>query len=367
MHSILISSLCFLCTSLAGTSLLAQSNTIPKGWDQKEGNSESWAGFRFAPARVQSFIKLASLPFTSKTIRGLKIRRDGLRTTRFQAHSNPISITLSAKAAPETFRFPSAVSFDRNLGQDQSLVLTKKNIHFPRLALPRTPPAPFSVDLPFAKPFTLNKPTGLIIDIKVYATATQNSYWMADAQGQRIFTSPFGRRQSLGVGCPRDFYSYSTMVYPGSGPLQTYGFSRTTKVRIGMVWFGSSTTQWGSTKLPYQIPSTTCSVYNDAFIVKATLTDPKHAGRMEVDWGTFLPWERIAGLKFPFQMAVWDPGFNRVEFRLSRGNILTVGNGFPKTVETFELYNYQSSFRKVDPDTAKPYFYRYASTIFQAY
>ena len=335
--------------------------------DKKEGNSESWAGFRFAPARVQSFFKLSALPFQGKTIKGLKIRRDGMRTTTFQAHSNPITLTLSAKAPIETFRFPSVASFNKNLGKDATQVLTKKVILFPRLVRPQTPPAPFSVDLPFAKPFTLSQATGLIVDMKVYASATQSSYWMADAEGQRIFSSPFGQRKSLGVGCPRDFYSYATLVYPGSGPLKTYGFSRTTKVRVGMVWFGSSTSRWGTTPLPYTIPSTTCSVYNDAFIVKATLTDPKKAGRMEVDWGTFLPWERIAGLKFPFQMAVWDPDFNRVEFRLSRGNVFTVGRGFPKTLQAFELYNYQSTFRKVDPDQAKPYFYRYTATIFQAY
>jgi hypothetical protein len=367
MNQLWISSLCVLCTAFTGPSLLAQSSTIPKGLDKKEGNTESWAGFRFAPARIQSFIKLGTLPFTKKVLRGLKVRRDGMRTTTFQSHSNPISITLSAKAPLTAFRFPNVESFHNNLGKDATQVLNKKLVHFPSLSRPRTPPALFNVDLPFNKPFPLLQPTGLIIDLKVYSSATQSSYWMADAEGQRISTSPFGHRKSLGVGCPRDFYSYATLVYPGSGPLKTYGFSRTTKVRIGMIWFGSSTSHWGTTPLPYTIPSTTCSVYNDAFIVKATLTNPKLAGRMEVNWGTFLPWERIAGLKFPFQMAVWDPGFNRVDFRLSRGNVLTVGNGFPKTLQAFEIYNYQSSNRKVDPDTAKPYFYRYATTIFQAY
>ncbi|GEM_PF-1496347 len=349
-------------------SLSAQSNTVPKGFDKKEAGWFHWPSFRYAPARVQYLYNKSVLPWTgSKKITGLKVRPDMSVPKSFTGHSYQIEIMISTKGV-RTTPFPNVSSFKANHGSDKKVVLKKTTINFPRFQPSAAKPAPFILDFVFDTPFVAAA-DGLVVDIKAYASKYQDNLWHTDAELISNVSSPFGSVTSFGTGCPSNFQVFGTKVFPGSGPLEMYGYSRVSgKKAAGIAWFGLSDKLWNGVPLPAKIGTTGCSIYTDLFVVAPRLTDGSPLGRINSVPITLPPDPKLAGLQFFFQFGVIDLAYNSAGMRFSQGGKTVIGKGYNASKVPFlALYDYSNQTVSFDPDSDVPYFIAPYGTIFQVY
>ncbi len=353
-----------LCTQSAS----AQSTmTVPRGFALTEGKASFWAIFERAPARAQFLFHGSALPWGSKqqSIKGLRLRPDGASASPFAAHAWDIEIVVSSVGARAT-PYPNLESYKTNWGTDHKIVLKRRKISFPAVTS-FTSPSKFLMTLAFDAPF-LAKGKNLCIDMKSFEVKNLTSRWRADAAVAAWTGTPFGNFSTFGKGCPSNFTCFSSLVYPGSGSLKMYAYSRIATVAPALNWVGFSKSNWGPFPLPQTIPGTSCSFYTDMAINVARVTDGTKLGRIDALPVPIPPDPKLAGLQLYFQFAVLDPKFNSVGLRMSAGGSVKIGNGYSVfNVPFLSLYDYGSGTLPFNPNGDIPYFHLPYVPIFEVY
>ncbi len=325
---------------------------VPKGFATVEGNSYHWMIGQYDYCRAQQIFSKAAMGGTPFAMKSLKLRRDGNRTTTFQAHKGLIEVYVSNRK----YDPPSHCGFgwDYNHGSDKTLVMKKRVISWGVEPKPATPPAPFKVTFPFDK-FFAYKGNAFVIewisDFTVSPPAQYSYNWVTDAQSYPTgWTAPqTSRPANIGTSCrPKgassDPANYGYFPYPGS-PFWFYSYWRINKANIPCVLFlGTDDKKWGLLNLPFDLSplgAQGCKIYVN--MVQAYVSKTDMNGRADFLLGAVPPDPGLQGQVFYNQQFAFDPGFNSLGMAATWGRKYTIGTGFTGSVPGFCFYGYKSS------------------------
>ncbi len=341
----------FVTLFLAGA-LGAQSTVVvPGGFANKEGGSYHWMVGRYAIGRAQQIYAKSAMPSTPIVIKAFKFRRDGTRTTAYEAHKYAYEVSMSNRAVDP----PSQCGFGwaGNHGADLTKVMNKKTIDWPALPKPTTPPAPFSILFALDKPFPY-KGKAFVIDFKSVPPANVTKYyyyWYTDAEyyssGWKSYSvvSPTNIGKSCRPkGATMDPANYGYYPYPGS-PLWFYSYWRINKANIpAMLFLGSSDKKWGTINLPFDLSplgAPGCNLYVD--MVMAFISKTNASGRADFKLGSIPVDPTLTGQVFYNQQFLLDSNSNSMGLVSTYGRKYTIGKGFSGTAPGFCFYGYKYS------------------------
>ena len=333
---------------LLGGAILAQSTfVVPPGYATKEGGSYHWMVGRYTLGRAQQVIPKKFLPSNPLVIKSFKMRRDGTRTTAYEAHKIDIEVYMSNNPNTDPPTGYSMV-FESNHGPDKTKVMNKKTINWPAEPKPTNPPAPFKILFPFDKPFSF-KAKALVIDwilTRNSASPKKYYYWYVDAVYHGWYSNgpKTNTPVTKGTGCPTNYSNYGYYPYVG-GRLWLYGYSRVNKKKLpGFMIIGSNDKTYGGINLPFDLTplgAPGCKLYIDVVTTFASFTDPQSStGYIFFRMGC-IPNDKIfEGAKFYCQQLVLDPSYNALGVRMSPYRIYTIGKGFSGKGDGFCFYAY---------------------------
>ncbi len=344
------------CLSLSLTFLTASvvpaqtSTTLPSGMDRIEGNDLDWATWRFTPARAVYSYKAAVFPWgnASRTLTGVKARRDGLLVTPFVQNSKSIRLYVSYDGNdPERMD----IFFDGNHGTGKSLVLgsaaAPATVNYP--ADPQPPSgstAPFSVSFPFSQPFVLPaNAKNLVFDFRAYATARADGFWYVDAVYTPAGTLDIGSLSTQGTQCPgtpdmpisnfaawpgSHFVNYVDTAVPGAPVVAWVGNPRSTPFGLG----------------------STCFLYLNPTGIRLGRADNDSRGRAKFVWNRIPNQTSFIGTSISYQFAVGKRGYPVFgALGLTRWGKYTVGAGWPSASNQGSVYTYSlNATHLFDPD-----------------
>lgn len=337
---------------LAPAAADAQTKTLPRGLENKEGNfwqAPGWSiqGNVYLPARVDYSYEARTFPWDPKRPRlivNLRARLDSVFAGPVVAHRKEVALWMSVDGFdPAT----PPMNFQRNAthGKNRRLVMTRKWINYP--ASPRSSPAPFQVVFKLTAPYLVPANSrNLIIQYNVYrADKSSNGLgWRVDSEEvQRSFD--FGRRRTVGRSCPSTIRPSTFPAWAG-GDLNTLvatGLRR----RPVIGWLGVRRVN------PIQFPGTQCFLYVDPLVVRAVVTEPNHAlGRGWFWWGR-VP-KGIVNAKVSVQYAVLQPGYPLFgSIGMSAGVEVTIGSGWQGDVPFSSIASFGQSLDPPSPDTTR--------------
>ncbi len=299
-----------------------------------EGNSALHLPGRNAPSRVQVVYRGTDLkvPAAGWKLTSFSLRRDGLKTTTFKAHTYKQTVTLSSKDVPLPC-VASTGSFASNRGSDAVTVMNGRAVSWPASATPSAPPAPFRVVFKFDKPFVLLPARNLCVEIVSESTtsSTGNYYWYADAEAFDR-SSAKGSMRSLGRGCSFSFQIRGkALPIDGEAPLDSYAYTRVYSAtpQPALLLTGSQASTWGGLKLPVDLTSIGapgCKLYVAPAFGLAGLTIGGDArGLVKFSLGILPKQTVFQGIKLYQQAVVVDPLTNALGFRFSNYIEMTLG------------------------------------------
>ena len=338
---------------LAGA-LGAQSTVVvPAGFANKEGGSDHWIVGRYENCHSQQIYAKSVMPATPITIKSFKMRRDGNRTTAYEAHKYNIEVFMSNRALDPPGGC--GMGWAQNRGPDFAQVMNKKAITWPADPQPTTPPAPFTILFPLDKPFPYKGKAFLVEFKSDFATTPPKKYyyyWYTDAEsypstGWKPYVA--GTKVNIGTSCrppgaTSDPANYGFYPYPGS-PFWKYSYWRISKAGIPAILFvGSTDKKWGSINLPFDLAplgAKGCNLYIDMVLAYASKTDA--GGRADFKMGVIPVDPGLTGQVYFIQQFAFDPSFNAMGMVSTYGRKYTVGTGFTGTAPAFTFYTYKSS------------------------
>jgi hypothetical protein len=167
----------------------------PAALAASEGNAANIYPFQMLGRYQQVHADLRGAPLR---VIGLEFRRDGLLPGSDAERRLDCEIWMS-EGSYERF----SPVLDRNHETGRQVVLARRQVDLPRLTRPTTPPAPFTVALPFDVPFAYGGVADLVWELRIHAnTGTSVPYqcdaWRADAATTDVDGSDWTRR---GTGC----------------------------------------------------------------------------------------------------------------------------------------------------------------------
>lgn len=300
---------------------------------KREGNTGFHLPAGRAPSRVLCVYRGGGiqLPPQGFTIRSIAFRRDAGRTGSFRYHSWKLSIAISSKGVPS----PSLLdptSFDRNHGSDRRLVLNAKQVQWPAIGRPPSPPGPFAVSIKLDAPFVW---TGgnLCLDFRSDPAAgtKASAYWYTDAENF-TWSAGSGARSPLGRGCPFGYQVWAKLPpLDGEAHQVFYAYTRVSAARgrPAVLALGVSDTSFGQVPLPLDLTglgAPGCKLQVGPVLQFPSLTIPGDArGTVVHDLGPLPAASGLAGGVFYAQSFVVDPGANRLGLRFSNHLKVTLG------------------------------------------
>ena len=366
MRTLLLSS----CALMLGTALTAQSsNTLPKGWDSKDGtenfgsmnNSSIWDGWRpsttYTPARVLYLYDQATFAWgaNSKAITKLSVRRDAAAPAgATAAHTKEIAIyvsTTNQRANAPDFRY------DGNHGANRRLVFRKKKVNFPATAKPGSGAAPFNIGMTFDSAFVVPpRTTTLAIEMRVYSGTVATGDWQTDSvTHSSTGWNPGSTSTALySKHCVSPSITYSSIdTWPGGTFLHIWNTrgaaGRPLVAFLGLPFAkGIPIPGTGSTTLPQ------CEWWVNPLIFTATLT--RADGSAFFGFGKLPDDSKLTGIKVYHQAALFDPKLNTAGLALTRAITETIGAGYDiKNCQISAIYaSGTSRTRRVDKKPFDP-------------
>jgi len=324
----------------AGLIPVVTPRVIPDGMARAEGSSSRHIPSRYAPNRSQHLYDAAVLKgLPTGYIRHLGLRRDGTNSSTYQAHYFPFTIQFSSTKVP-TAAQASRTSYQANFGSDLKQVISGKSVYFPATAKPTTPPAGFTVKIPFDSGFYYTAGRNLLVQFDT--TYSGDYYWYADAE--YYSTSGSSNPASIyGRGCPtgRTLAGYAPVVN-GSNNLYWYWYSGAGNSVPGLAFLGISRSVWGRTKLPLSLApfgATGCYLNAEIALLFPGTTDPTGSvGRFY----TSVPVPHdpaLAGAAFYGQTLVVHPKLNPLGLAASEGLYFKLG-AYIQPPPCLQLYTY---------------------------
>ncbi len=323
------------CATLGAQGLLLPHGAgVPPKLASTEGNADLHLPSRYAPSRVQMLYrgKDFGIPSTGKKLTALAFRRDGVRKTKFGAHSYKHTIQISGVGVPGPSMCDTG-SFAANRGRDVVTVLGGKSISWPSLAVPVAPPAPFAIAIKLDKPYLMQSGTNLCIEIVTEAigAAKGNHYWYVDAQSFD-HAKKRGTVRHLGRGCPSTFQLRLDPV-PLDGETAFTGYSLTrvqaNKSLPVLLWLGAQTKSWGQLSLPIDLTglgAAGCKIYLEPIMSFVSRTVPKDPqGYAAFQLGVLPKAASFQGITLYGQALVFDATANAMGVRSSGYEELKLG------------------------------------------
>jgi hypothetical protein len=370
---------------------MAQSSTLPKGWDTTEGkdaygtspaNSYFWGNFDLGSTTTSTYNPAKSLYMYDSSlfswsnaagtvITKISFRRDGVLANAATAHKKEWVVMMSTSSViPASANFN---HFDENHGTNKSVVFgavgTPKAVTFPATAKPTSGTAPFNVVVTLDKPFVVPKNTKtLCIEIRSYkVTGATKGWWRCDSvrwDGAGYNGGSYALINTDHCVSPSIFFT-SRAATIGSNfghiwrPSQSPG-GKTVFTVIGL----KATT-------PYLFPgSTLCKVHiNPIVLVRSDTSETSGSYSVYVDWGKIPYNTSFVGATLDHQSLFVDAAY-KASAGLTRAGTSKIGIGYDKTkVPAVAVYSYGANTTRytgsVDPNTETHprYFYRRAPII----
>ncbi len=335
--------------ALIPASLLAQSTTIPTGYDAKEGPNSVWGLLRYTPARQQAFFSPKATGWaSSKMIKSLWVRPNGTSSSG-KAFKCDIMVEVSSKGILSD---PNQRNTDwsKNHGSDRKVFMKRKTYNIPAFTKPATPPHTWMVELKGDAPIVVTTKQ-ICVDTRVYTPTTLvNGFWYVDAASMNQSSGTRGKYVRYGTPCnPTTFWNYAGGLDVG-GRFETWGYTRN-KGDIVVAWLGSK-------KLNVAVGNG-CTLYTDLGILHPVPVTTKNTSTpANFDWGV-LP-ASAKGLKLYSSMAALTPA---LKLRWSRGLDISIGD-HKTTYDTFGIYAYASGSTTFDPDKDPARFWSSSGIIF---
>ena len=303
-----------ICLALSSTALLAQ-NYSPLPFAVTEGTSNNvypfgLSGFGSTPFRYSQIHD--DLPLM--VIFGMAFRHDfGPWGSPFPGHTVTMDAWISTAVTGSSGM---STTFDNNHGPDKTQVIINRTYTLPP-SNPNDVPGQFVLDYPFDVPFVfLGAPASLCWEVQITARTNTTNVIHDSVSGfsSTTTTNPQMRTHRFGTGC------FSTGVFSpmtatpgqsidwvaGTATMTTNG---TNLFPGGIALFvtGADKTSYLGIPLPFTLPGTSCTVYNDMIVSTVFLATPAGTGSIAYP---FVPLPIYNGLTFYTQIWGLDPPAN---------------------------------------------------------
>ena len=328
----------------------------PYGFGTKEGNSYMWVPSKYGNSRGQFiFTKNLTTALGTGYIKGLSLRRDGMLSGTFAAHSFPTKIYMASRGVPGQISW-SLSRYSANRGYDFTLVRSLVNVNYPGLAKPAVPPDYFKVYIPFSRYFYYRYGRNLLVQFDVNPPRRVYN-WYADAQEYSVNPGNHSARK-YGRGCPSGRYLTGSApdIYPGMKVTWRWNSGASNKPGVEIIGF--SKTYWSGFHLPLSLaPYGAPGCYLNTGLVYTfpgvTNSGGYFQGSATVPYSVYL-----AGARFYSQSLVIDPRYNSLGLRASEGLEYKLGSFI--TGPALALYSYMKS-----AITDVPEFFRFKALILE--
>lgn len=358
---------------LLGSALVAQSDTLPKGWDTTDGtdspgttNSFFWTGFRitsdYMPAKALYSYDASLFPWdagtASKTITKISFRSDGPENPGTStAHTKKMVLIMSTSThhpAQANFNF-----FDGNHGPNRTVVFgaigTPKDVDFPATTKPTSGPAPFNVTITLDKAFLVpQNATTLVIEVRAYSSSVTTGWFDGDTvryPGTNYNGGAFALINTDHCVSPSIFFT-SRAFTTGSNFGQVWRPSQSPGDKLVYTILGDKLTT------PILFPgSTSCMLQldpNSLWAMRTDISEKSGAYSVFVDWGTVPMNASWVGLELNHQSLFVDSAYPG-SVGLTRAATSTLGSGYdPALCHASAIYSHGPSTSRytasVDPD-----------------
>jgi len=353
--------LSIICFTLLPAAYLPGQTTIPSGLGAKEGATRFHVP-QYNPSRFQAIYGSTLIPGGLQTIKGFRLRADGLLQAPMQAHTYEQMVWMSNQAAAPLAGY--GIRWDTNHGKDRTLVFPQGRVSWPASTPPAAPPSPVLVDFPLQKPFPYTGGT-LVLDVAVTgpATAGYSNQWYVDSElGLGTIKVDYGRAIRTGQGCPHSRTVQENRFtvngyYPHlNGPFYLFGDSQAKGKKLpAFCLIGPPLTSWSGLTLPFSLGplgAYGCHLYVGASTIHQGTTDPASArGRVTFDMGNVPGDPTLVDQQVATQLIVSDPAYNSLGLRASDLMTWIVGIGFSGSLNGYSFYAYEADAKspKVDP------------------
>lgn len=256
--------------------LAAQSIVSPVHFAATEGNASTFAvlGSNATPDH-QLQIHGDLVGTGPRTINRLSFRRDGFNRTSYSGFTAIVDVWMSN--AITTPGAPSA-TWANNHGPNLTKVADQIRVDVPPSTW-NSMPGPFEFTIQFTRPFFYDALTPLCWEIVV--TQRTNSFGIPCDVAQASHVNPLAAGALIGTGCTASGYSVparltaTTASRWTTNPPQlgfTYNAANLPRSSNAALSFGTSATSFNGIPLPFLLPGTDCSLYNNILTVQPLLT-----------------------------------------------------------------------------------------------
>jgi hypothetical protein len=301
-----------LCIALSSTVLLAQNySPVPFGVAEGPDNNVFPFGYTSTPFRYSQIHDDVPL----MVIFGMAFRHNFSVTT-----SPGYSVTMDAwMSTAVTASSGMSTTFDNNHGPDKTQVIINHTYTLPP-SNPNNLPGQFVLDYPFDVPFVfLGAPASLCWEVQITAR-TNTGNIIHDSVSGNISTSTTGPTNpqmvigrfgtgclSTGMGSPMLATPVQSISWPGGTATMTTNGSNLLPGGIVLFSTGASKDSYLGIPLPFTLPGTSCTVYNDQIVGTVAIASPTGTSSNAIP---FVPLPIYNGLTFFTQIWGLDPAAN---------------------------------------------------------
>jgi len=227
--------------------------------------------------------------------------------------------TLTMDAWMSTAVTPSSgmsTTFDNNHGVDKIQVIFNRTYTLPP-SDPSDLPGEFVLDYPFDVPFVfLGAPASLCWEVQITAKTNTTNIVHDSVSGSSatVAANPAMVAGRFGTGCfstgvanPMTATAVQTTNWPGATATMTTNGSNLLPNGITLFVIGADKTVAQSVPLPFTLPGTSCTVYNDLLLSTVVIASPTGTATNAI---TFAPLPVYNGLTFYTQIWGLDPTAN---------------------------------------------------------
>ena len=290
------------CIALTSTVLLAQ-NYSPAHFGNAEGLDNNVFPFGWTPVPFRYSQIHDDVPLM--VITGMAFRHDSGLNLNYVGYSVTLDAWMSTAVAPSS---QMSTTFDNNHGVDKTQVIINKTITLPP-SDPSNLPSQFVLDYPFDVPFVfLGAPASLCWEVQITARTNTTNIIHDSASGgsPTAAANPGMVVGRFGTGClSTGFFSPMSITAAQSidwiAGTATMTANGTNLMANGIVLFatGVDKTQYLGIPLPFTLPGSTCTVYNDMIVSAVAIASPTGTASNAIP---FVPLPAYHGLTFYTQI-----------------------------------------------------------------
>jgi hypothetical protein len=299
-----------LCIALSSTILLAQNySPVPFGVAEGPDNNVFPFGFTATPFRYSQIHDDVPL----MVIFGMAFRHDSGPWGAFPGYSVTMDAWMSTAVTASSGM---STTFDNNHGPDKTQVIINRTYTLPPSDSSNLP-GQFVLDYPFDVPFVfLGAPASLCWEVQITARTNTGNIIHDSVSGLPSTAStnpwmPVGRFGtgclSSGMGSPMGATATQSISWPGGTATMTTDGANLLPNGIVLFATGADKTSYLGIPLPFTLPGTSCTVYNDQIVGSIAIASLAGTASNAI---SFVPQPAYNGLTFYTQIWGLDPTAN---------------------------------------------------------